>query len=714
MPIVTPARWRPSVPSLALIAASLIVAGGLIAANPSASSASGSTASRPDPRGGFAGSSGDANRGEGTAALSGVGPTIPGLDVSHWQNTIDWTKVAAADMRFAFVKATDGDDTVDPTFITNRDGAEAHGLRVGAYHFARPDASPGDAQREARFFVNEVQPAAGDLLPVLDIEVNNGLDQTEMTRWAQRWVAQVRTLTGITPLVYTSPYGWLQRFGDTTALAAGGSPLWVAHWGVPSPTVPAQDWNGRGWVVWQHTSSGHLPGIGTNVDLDRLAGTRLRPLMIRSLSIAVDGGAGTVSSSPATLDCRTNCQRNVDPDTTITLSATPDDHAYFTGWGGNCGGTGPTCILTMHGDRNVTARFVTDITPPTPTLTAPTGFTGPASVRFDEPTRGITAANVVLREPSGSADIPVTRVCRSLHGIVPCSNVNVRTVTLSPAHPWIPGRDYAVVIDPAGVRTRVRDRIGNATPTTLLGFAAPTGMQERSEPLTYTWGTMQSPAAYGGSFALDRQPGASFRFAFRGTRVTWYTVMGPSFGKAEVLIDGRGHGVFDLWARHRITKVPRTFSGLRGGSHVITIRALGTRRPAATDRVIAVDAFRAGGAIVATPHGTPSWRAGTAAGASAGGFRLDDIAGAALTLRFDGTGLDWTTITGPAGGRAGVYLDGMLVRTVDLYSATQTFGVVESFAGLADGRHVLRIVASGRGQPASAGTLVSIDRIDVV
>ena len=226
-------------------------------------------------------------------------------------------------------------------------------------------------------------------------------------------------------------------------------------------------------------------------------------------------------------------------------------------------------------------------------------------------------------------------------------------------------------------------------------------------------GNGAEPRGFGGSFALERQPGATFRFAFTGTSVTWYTVMGPSFGKAEVLIDGRSHGVFDLWARHRITKVARTFSGLRGGSHVITIRALGTRRPAATDRVVAVDAFRAGGAIVATPHGTPSWRAGTAAGASAGGFRLDDIAGAALTLRFDGTGVNWTTVTGPAGGRAGVYVDGVKVRTVDLYSATQTFGVVESIGGLTDGRHVLRIVVSGRSQTASAGTLVSIDRLDV-
>ena len=523
----------------------------------------------------------------------------------------------------------------------------------------------------------------------------------------------MRTLTGVTPLVYTSPHGWLERFGDTTALAAWGSPLWVAHWGVSSPTVPALNWDGRGWMVWQYTSGGQIPGIGTNVDLDKLAGTRLGPLIIRQLAVSVDGNAGTVTSAPATLTCRTTCARNVDPNTTVTLTATPDASAYFTGWGGACAGTDPTCTLTMHGDRSVTARFVTDITPPVPTLTSPSGAIAPVVVRFDEPTRGVTSSNVVLQAQAGGGNLPVTRVCRSLHGIVPCTNVNVRSVTLRATQAWIPGRGYVVVVDPPGVTTRVMDKIGNATPTTSLNFQGPPGVEDQSGLLTYTWGALRSPAAFGGSFALARQPGAAFRFAFRGPAVTWYTVMGPSFGKAEVMIDGRSRGVFDLWAPHRITRVARTFSGLARGSHVITIRALGLRRAAATDRLVAVDAFRAGGGLVGTPRGRASWREVSAPSASGGGFAVDDVAGAAVGLAFDGTGLNWTAVTGPDRGRAAVYIDGALFNTVDLYAPARTFGVLEPITGLTPGPHILRIVATGTSRAASSGTLVSIDRIDV-
>jgi GH25 family lysozyme M1 (1,4-beta-N-acetylmuramidase) len=712
MPIPKSSLQRRSVSSPALAVASLIVAASLLTI-PSASSSSGAQASLPKVRDGSAGSSGDAARGAHITVPTRVGPTIPGLDVSHWQGVIDWARVGTTPRRFVFVKATDGDGTVDPTFVTNRDGAKANGLMVGTYHFARPDPSQGDAQTEARFFVNQVDPAAGDLLPVLDIEVSGGLNQTEMTHWAQHWVAVVRRLTGVTPLVYTSPNGWLTRFGDTTALADDGSPLWVAHWDVPSPTLPAEDWGGKGWVVWQHSSTGHVPGIATNVDLDKLAGTRLGPLIIRRLSLTLEGDSGQVSSSPAELVCRSICARNVDPNTTVTLTATPDDHAYFTGWGGDCAGTDPTCTIAMHGDRSVSARFVTDITPPTPTLTHPFDFTGPAVVHFDEPTRGVTPFNVVLREQAGGGNLPVTRVCRSLHGVVPCSNVNVWSVALTPGHPWIPGRGYVALIDPVGVTPRVKDKIGNATPTTPLDFEGPHGLEETRLPVTYTWGAMHSPAAYGGSFAVQRQPGATLTFAFRGPSVTWYTVTGPAFGKAEVLIDGRHHGVVDLWARHRVAKVARTFSGLRRGSHTIGIRALGLRRSEATDRLVAVDAFRAGGGLVATPRGSASWRRVAATGASGGGFAVDDLAGAAVTLRFDGIGVNWTSVRGPDRGRVRIYVDDMLVRRVDLYSATRTFGVVESIGGLTDGPHRLRIEATGTSQAASTGTLVTIDRFDV-
>ena len=65
-----------------------------------------------------------------------------GIDASHWQGAINWTRVAGASKKFVYLKTTEGTTYVDPTFASNRSGARAAGIKVGAYHFARPDRRP--------------------------------------------------------------------------------------------------------------------------------------------------------------------------------------------------------------------------------------------------------------------------------------------------------------------------------------------------------------------------------------------------------------------------------------------------------------------------------------------------------------------------------------------------------------------------------------------
>ena len=77
-------------------------------------------------------------------------------------------------------------------------------------------------------------------------------------------------------MIYTSPSFWETYMGDTRWFADNGYPLlWVAHWGVSSPRVPAQSWGGRNWTFWQYTNCGSVPGISGCVDLDRFNGTSL-------------------------------------------------------------------------------------------------------------------------------------------------------------------------------------------------------------------------------------------------------------------------------------------------------------------------------------------------------------------------------------------------------------------------------------------------------
>jgi hypothetical protein len=82
-------------------------------------------------------------------------------------------------------------------------------------------------------------------------------------------------------MVYTSPTGWAQRTGNTTAIAdAGYELLWVAHWGVREPLLPAGGWGGHGWTLWQRSDCGQVPGIRGCVDVNRLAGYSMAPLTI--------------------------------------------------------------------------------------------------------------------------------------------------------------------------------------------------------------------------------------------------------------------------------------------------------------------------------------------------------------------------------------------------------------------------------------------------
>ena len=84
---------------------------------------------------------------------------------------------------------------------------------------------------------------------------------------------------GIQPMIYVSPSFWSTKVGNNTSIAAAGYKLWIANWGVTSPTVPANNWSGHGYTFWQYSDCGHVAGITTGcVDLDRYPGTSLAPV----------------------------------------------------------------------------------------------------------------------------------------------------------------------------------------------------------------------------------------------------------------------------------------------------------------------------------------------------------------------------------------------------------------------------------------------------
>jgi hypothetical protein len=108
-----------------------------------------------------------------------------------------------------------------------------------------------------------------------------------------------------------------------------------------------------------------------------------------SLTVSKAGsGSGEVSSSPAGIACGYACVQSFDAGTTVTLTATPDASATFSGWSGDCSGT-DTCEITIDQARSVTPTFARDV-PPLASFTATcTGLTcsldGSGSTDPDDP-----------------------------------------------------------------------------------------------------------------------------------------------------------------------------------------------------------------------------------------------------------------------------------------------------------------------------------------
>ena len=193
-----------------------------------------------------------------------IGLTTPGIDVSYHQETIDWPRVRRAGIRFAFIRVSDGALQRDPRFATNWAEAKRAGVVRGAYQFFRPDQSV-NAQADLMIAAMAAR-ADTDLPPVIDIEVDGGLDASTVAERAQAWIERVRQRLGIEPIVYTGSDLW--RNGGAEAL--GPQALWLAHYTQGCPTVPPP-WTR--WTFWQHTDRGAVPGIEGSVDLDLFAGT---------------------------------------------------------------------------------------------------------------------------------------------------------------------------------------------------------------------------------------------------------------------------------------------------------------------------------------------------------------------------------------------------------------------------------------------------------
>lgn len=194
---------------------------------------------------------------------------VHGIDVSRYQTDIDWKTVRGAGVSFAYIKATEGGEDLDPMFRNHWNGARKAGLRRGAYHFYYFCKS---AEEQARWFLKNVPKERGALPPVLDMEWNPHSptctlrpDGATVRAEAKRFLDIVERGYGRRPIIYTT----VDFYHDTGIRKLSGTQFWLrsvaAH--------PKEIYPGQSWVLWQYTGTGKVPGVSGPVDINAFRGS---------------------------------------------------------------------------------------------------------------------------------------------------------------------------------------------------------------------------------------------------------------------------------------------------------------------------------------------------------------------------------------------------------------------------------------------------------
>lgn len=179
-----------------------------------------------------------------------------GIDVAAYQGNIDWVTVAADDISFAYIKATEGGDFTDRDFDDNWRGAGAAGIDRGAYHYFTL-CTDGIAQ--ARHFLSIAPPDDNAMAPVVDLEDLTGAcnpDTGEVLKQITRFIEEVERFSP-RPVVLYIGADFEAKFGLPNGLQRD---LWQRS----LFRRPSSD----NWQLWQFHYRGRVNGIDGDVDLD--------------------------------------------------------------------------------------------------------------------------------------------------------------------------------------------------------------------------------------------------------------------------------------------------------------------------------------------------------------------------------------------------------------------------------------------------------------
>lgn len=184
-----------------------------------------------------------------------------GIDVSKWQNVINWDLVKGAGVDFAILRAGYGSSGSDPQFERNYNECKRLNIPVGAYLYSYAE-NKEDALKEAENALKLIANKTFELPLFYDLEDKKtaACSNGTILEIAKTFVNKVSAVVPVG--IYANKY-W--RTTKLTDEFYNNLPFWLAHY------TKQTDYNGK-MYAWQYSSKGNVNGINGNVDMNYLYG----------------------------------------------------------------------------------------------------------------------------------------------------------------------------------------------------------------------------------------------------------------------------------------------------------------------------------------------------------------------------------------------------------------------------------------------------------
>lgn len=187
------------------------------------------------------------------------GALIDGIDVSSHQGDIDWAKVTANDdLRFAYVKATEGATYRSPHYQSNVRQAQRHGLLVGSYHYLSTTSTISEQYAN---FVGAMSTVTQDLIPMIDVEDRGTWSRSQLIDSLALLAGMLERHYKRRPMIYST----MDFYNQNLSPQFNRYPLYIGRY---SSAKPAISWDGD-YTIWQFTEDGIMAGINVYVDMAR-------------------------------------------------------------------------------------------------------------------------------------------------------------------------------------------------------------------------------------------------------------------------------------------------------------------------------------------------------------------------------------------------------------------------------------------------------------